>query len=86
MNIKQTVLQGWQNRMQRARDTLAELESELAGQQYELEIAQRVLAKAQNETDRETWRIQVDILSMIAGQTEEQMVTAISKSRSALNL
>ncbi len=73
MNIKQTVLQDWQNRIERARHTLAELESELAGQQYELEIAQRVLAKAQNETDRETWRIQVDVLLMFPAQTEEQI-------------
>lgn len=73
MDIKQTVLQNWQSRMERARETLAELEDELACQQYELEITERVRAKAQNETDRDNWRIQVDVLSMLVGQTEGRM-------------
>lgn len=70
MDIKQTVLQNWQSRLERARETLAELEDELACQQYELEITERVRAKAQNETERDDWRIQVEVLSMMAGQTE----------------
>lgn len=70
MDFKQTVLQSWQGRLERAREALAELENELACQQYELQITERVRAKAPSEAERDDWRIQVDVLSMIVGQTE----------------
>ncbi|MBN1876018.1 MAG: hypothetical protein JXA33_17475 [Anaerolineae bacterium] len=73
MNVKQTVLEDWQKRMKRARKTLAKLEAELAYQNYELEITRRLQAKAQSEADWDDWRVQIDILSMLAGQTEERM-------------
>ena len=73
MDIKHEVLQSWERRASRARDKVEELKIDLAYQSYELEITQRVLAKAQNDSERETWQIQVDVLSMIVGQTEEEI-------------
>lgn len=38
-----------------------------------MEIAQRLLAKAQDEPARETWQTQVDVLQMMAGMTENDL-------------
>ncbi len=75
--LKQDVLRQWD---QRAVDAWAkineELEPELERQQYELEIAQRLLKKAENEGDeaaQETWRIQVDVMDMFVGMLEGEL-------------
>jgi len=50
-----------------------ELEPKLERERYEMEIAQRLLAKAQDEPARETWQTQVDVLQMVAGMTENDL-------------
>jgi hypothetical protein len=40
---------------------------------YELEIAQRLLVKAQDEAARETWQTQVEVLQMMIGMTESEL-------------
>jgi hypothetical protein len=52
---------------------LEELEPELKARQYALQIAQRLLAKAQDDAARETWQMQVDVLTMLVQQTEDRL-------------
>jgi hypothetical protein len=71
--MKQEVLRAWQDRAAEAYGKLEELEPELKARQYELEIAQRLLAKAQDAAARETWQTQVDVLTMLVQQTEDRL-------------
>jgi hypothetical protein len=80
--MKQEVLRAWEDRAAEAFGKLEELEPELERLQYELEIARRLLAKAQDETARETWQTQVDVLIMLVQQTEDQV--AEEQAREAL--
>jgi hypothetical protein len=73
MDIKREVLQAWQQRANQARDKIAERELALTQERYELDIARRVLSKAQNDAQRETWQIQVDVLRMFVGQSESEI-------------
>ena len=45
----------------------------MARRKYEMEIAQRLLRKAQTEADRETWQTQVDVLQMFVVQAEDAL-------------
>ena len=49
------------------------IQVELERRRYELEIVQRLLAKAQDDAARETWRIQVDVLQMMVGQAQADL-------------
>jgi hypothetical protein len=72
--LKQEVRQTWENRSLEAQSKIWEtIEPELARRRYEMEIAQRLLAKAQDATSRDTWQIEVDVLQMLIAQAEEQL-------------
>jgi hypothetical protein len=72
--MKREVLAAWEKRAIRAQSTMdEELEPKLERERYEMEIAQRLLAKAQDEPARETWQTQVDVLQMMAGMTENDL-------------
>ena len=71
--MKQEVLRAWEDRAVKAYGKLEEMEPELERLQYELEIAQRLLAKAQDQAARETWQTQVDVLIMFVQQTEDKL-------------
>jgi hypothetical protein len=61
--LKREVLRAWENRATETQTRIdEEIEPELEWRQYELEIAQRLLEKAQDDASRETWQIQVDVL------------------------
>ena len=61
--LKREVLQAWENRATETQTRIdEEIEPELERRQYELEIAQRLLEKAQDDASRETWQTQVDVL------------------------
>lgn len=49
---------------------IEEIESQLERSRYELEIAQRLLGKAQDEAAQQTWQTQVDVLEMVIGMAE----------------
>jgi hypothetical protein len=72
--LKREVLRAWEDR---AIDDQARIDEEIVPElerrQYELEIAERLLAKAQDDAARETWRIQVDVLQMMVGQAENEL-------------
>jgi len=69
--MKQEVRQAWEERALEAQGTIWEtFEPKLARLSYELEIAQRLLSKAQDETARTTWQTQVDVQEMLLGMTE----------------
>jgi hypothetical protein len=69
--IRQEVRQAWEDRVVAAQAKIREqLEPQLARRNYELEIAERLLRKAQDETAREIWQAQVDALGMLVGMTE----------------
>ena len=69
--MKQEVRQAWEERALEAQGMIWEtLEPKLARLSYELEIAQRLLSKAQDETARTTWQTQVDVQEMLLGMTE----------------
>lgn len=81
MMLKQEVLCDWKERAVDAWIRIDELEPELERRQYELEIAQRLLEKAEDEGNgaaegseaamaQETWQIQVDVLEMLVGTLE----------------
>ena len=66
--MKQKVRQAWEDRASTAQvKILEDLEPQLARRNYELEIAQRLFCKAQDEAARQTWQIQVDVLGMLVG-------------------
>lgn len=72
--MKREVLAAWEKRAIHAQSTMdEELEPKLERERYEMEIAQRLLAKAQDEPARETWQTQVDVLQMVAGMTENDL-------------
>ncbi|PKO20928.1 MAG: hypothetical protein CVU38_17540 [Chloroflexi bacterium HGW-Chloroflexi-1] len=69
--LKREVLQAWEERAIEAQGQIWDfLEPKLARAQYELEIAQRLLAKAPDEAPRQTWQTQVDVLEMLVGVSE----------------
>ncbi len=69
--MKREVLQSWEERAARAYgETEEEIEPKLERLRYEIEIAQRLLAKAQDEAARQTWQTQVDVLHMMIIQAE----------------
>ena len=68
---KREVLQQWEGRAIEAQRKIdEEIVPELERQQYELEITQRLLAKAQDDAAQETWQTQVDVLEMLIGMAE----------------
>ena len=69
--MKEEVRQAWEDRAVAAQSKIWEdLEPQLARRSYELEIAQRLLSKAQDEAAREIWQTQVDVLGMLVGMAE----------------
>jgi hypothetical protein len=68
--MKQEVLEAWEDRAICAQDKIEEIESQLERSRYELEIAQRLLGKAQDEAAQQTWQTQVDVLEMVIGMAE----------------
>ena len=69
--MKREVLRAWEDRAADAYTKIEEeIEVELERRRYELEIAQRLLAKAQDDAARETWQTQVDVLDMLIGMAE----------------
>ena len=68
--MKRKVLDRWEERSVEAYGRVEELERELEPLRYEVEIARRLLDKAQDEAARQTWQIQVDIHQMFVDQTE----------------
>ena len=69
--LKREVLRQWEGRAIEAQRKIdEEIVPELERQQYELEIAQRLLAKAQDDAAQETWQTQVDVLEMLVGMAE----------------
>jgi len=72
--MKQEVLAAWEGRAIRAENKITEeLEPELKRLRYEEEIAQRLLAKAADESARQTWQTQVDVLDMLITMTESDL-------------
>lgn len=63
--FKQQVLASWQARAERNQQAIAELEASVACSRYELEMAQRLYAKAGDAESRDNWQIQMDVLQMI---------------------
>jgi ribosome maturation protein Sdo1 len=77
MMLKQDVLHDWEERAVEAQVTIREeIEPELERRRYELEIARRLLEKAEDdgreasEVAQETWQTQVDVLEMLVGMLE----------------
>jgi hypothetical protein len=71
--IKREVLKTWQERADHAQNEIEEIESHLERSRYEMGIAQRLLAKAQDESARETWQTQVDVLQMMIVMAESDL-------------
>ena len=74
--MKRKVLDRWEERAVEAYGKIEELEYELGPLRYEVEIAQRLLDKAQDEAARQTWQTQMDVHQMLVdmaeGDLEEQ--------------
>jgi hypothetical protein len=71
MMLKQDVLRAWGERAVDAWAKISdEIEPRLERKQYELEIAQRLLEKAEDDEARSDWQIQVDVLGMLVGMLE----------------
>lgn len=74
--MKQELRAEWDERAIDAFGKIEELQHKVERQQYELEIARRLLDKAQDEPARQTWQTQVDVLEMMMqiaeGHIEEQ--------------
>jgi hypothetical protein len=71
MMLKQDVLRAWEERAVDAWTKISdEIEPRLERKQYELEIAQRLLEKAEDDEARSDWQIQVDVLGMLVGMLE----------------
>lgn len=73
LSIKHNVERHWEKRAKRAYKKLARLEAWKTHETYELEIARRLLEKAPDEETRERWQIHLDVLEMMAGQTEDRL-------------
>jgi len=72
--MKQQVLTAWQERATHAESQIAEkLAPKLKRLRYEEEISKRLLAKATDETARQTWQTQVDVLDMMITMTEADL-------------
>lgn len=72
--LKREVLQAWEERAINAQAEIFEcIEPELERLQYEAEIARRLLEKAQDDTARENWQIQVDVFDMLVGMKEGEL-------------
>lgn len=72
--MQREVLREWENRAARAWGEIHEkLEPELEKLRYEAEVMQRLLDKAEDETTREDWQIQLDVHQMFVGQTEGEI-------------
>jgi hypothetical protein len=72
--LKREVRQAWEERAITAQAKIDdEIMPELERRRYEMEIAQRLLAKAQDDAARETWQIQVDVLQMMIVQAENDL-------------
>jgi hypothetical protein len=70
---KREILDRWEERAVDAYGKIEELESELGNRRYEAEIAQRLLDKAKDQSARETWQTQVDVLQMLVHMTESDL-------------
>jgi len=69
--LKREVLRQWEDHAIEVQCKIdEEIVPELERQQYELEIAQRLLAKAQDDAAQETWQTQVDVLQMLISMAE----------------
>jgi hypothetical protein len=68
--LKREILASWERRAADAYSKIEELEYDAERFRYETEIAQRLLDKALDDAARETWRIQVDVLQMMADMAE----------------
>ncbi|MEA3342415.1 MAG: hypothetical protein U9R15_20825 [Chloroflexota bacterium] len=69
--MKREVLQAWEERAINAQTEIWDsIEPTLEHSRYELEIARRLLEKAQDDAAREIWQTQVDVLGMLVGMAE----------------
>ena len=68
--MKREVRAKWEDRAVEAYGKTEDVEAELERLRYEVEIAQRLLDKAQDEAARENWRTKVDVLEMLAQEAE----------------
>jgi hypothetical protein len=72
--MKREVRDAWEERAVEAQGQIWDtLEPKLERARYELEIAQRLLAKAPDEAARQTWQTQVDVLGMLVGMAESDL-------------
>jgi len=58
--MKRRLLGAWARKAEQVSGRIEELRSQLETDQYKLEIAQRLLTKAQDGATREIWQTQVD--------------------------
>jgi hypothetical protein len=73
--MKQKILVAWEERAIRAQSKIdEELEPELERFRYEEEITHRLLAKAPDESARQTWQTQMDVLDMMITTTESELI------------
>ncbi len=72
--LQEEVREVWENRCSDALGKIAEdLEPELKRLRYEMEIAQRILAKAPDEATRGNWETEVTVLQDLVAMTEVQL-------------
>jgi len=72
--MKEDVLATWKERAIYAESQIIEeLEPKLKRLGYEEEITKRLLAKAPDESARQTWQTQVDVLDMLITMTESDL-------------
>jgi hypothetical protein len=72
--LKREVLRVWEDRAIEAQARIdTEIRPELERRQYEMEIARRLLEKAQDDTAQETWQTQVDVLQMMIGMIQDDL-------------
>jgi hypothetical protein len=68
--LKREILANWARRAADAYGKIEELEYDVERFRYETKITQRLLAKAQDDATRETWRVQMDVLQMMVDMAE----------------
>ncbi len=72
--MKKEVLSAWKKRAGAAQSKVKEeLEPDLKKLCYEQEIAQRLLAKTQDETAQQTWQTQIDVLQTMIVLAENEI-------------
>lgn len=71
--MKREVQRTWEDRAVEAFTRIEELVPELERLQYELEIATKLRDKAQDDSARETWQTQVDVLTTFVQQAEDEL-------------